>query len=72
MTPMLRASLAFVALLALGGCAYAPLKAPCAPDDDAAALSYAEPSNPLLSLPLNFPLRDACGPLRPIRGADGQ
>jgi len=72
MTRMLRAGFAFAALLALGGCAYAPLKAPCAPDDDAAALSYAEPSRPLLSLPLAFPLHDVCGPLRPIRGADGK
>ena len=71
MTAWLRAGLASAALLSLGGCAYAPLKAPCAPDEDAAALSYAEPSKPLLSLPLAFPLHDACGPLRPIRGADG-
>jgi len=72
MTAWLRAGLASAALLALGGCAYAPLKAPCAPDEDAAALSYAEPSKPLLSPPLAFPLHNACGPMRAIRGADGQ
>ena len=72
MTAWLRAGLASAALLSLGGCAYAPLKAPCAPDEDAAALSYAEPSKPLLSPPLAFPLHNACGPMRAIRGADGQ
>ena len=72
MKPRLRTWLVSAALLSLGGCAYAPLKAPCAPDEDAAALSYAEPSGPALVPPLNFPLRDACGPMRPIWGADGQ
>ncbi len=65
-----RTCLAAAALLLLGGCAYAPLKAPCAPDEDAAAISYAD--TPRLSSPLTFPLRDACGPMRPIRGDDGQ
>jgi hypothetical protein len=72
MTTLLRAGLATAALLALGGCAYAPLKAPCAPDEDAAALSYSDPPRTSLSLPLTFPLRNACGPMRPIRGVDGQ
>ena len=70
MRTLFRAYLAVAALLCLGGCAYAPLKAPCAPDEDAAALSYAEP--PRAPLSFTFPLRDACGPLRPIRGDNGQ
>jgi hypothetical protein len=72
MMTMLRVGLVSAAMLALGGCAYAPLKAPCAPDEDLGSLSYAEPPKTSLSLPLSFPLRDACGPLRPIRGDDGQ
>jgi len=68
----LSACVAAAALLSLGGCAYAPLKAPCAPDEDAAALSYAEPPRASVPLPLTFPLRDACGPMRPVRGDDGR
>ncbi|CAH1695971.1 conserved exported hypothetical protein [Hyphomicrobiales bacterium] len=51
--------------LALGGCAYKPLKAPCSPDEGGAPLAYAQ-------LPPAPPARaaveavDACGPMRPI------
>ena len=56
----------FLGLLgaALAGCAYKPLKAPCAPDEDAATLAYAGPSPS--TVPAAFLPFDSCGPMRPI------
>ena len=49
--------------MALAGCAYKDLKAPCAPDEGRRApLAYAEPPSP----PEPFEETDACGPMTPI------
>ena len=52
-----------VASIALSGCAYKPLKAPCSPDEGAPALAYAEPA-PRASEA--FRSLDRCGPMKPI------
>lgn len=52
----------FAALL--GGCAYKPLKAPCAPEEDGAALAFTE--TPARKTPEAFTSLDTCGPMRPI------
>ncbi|MDX3805948.1 MAG: hypothetical protein QHC89_05955 [Bosea sp. (in: a-proteobacteria)] len=48
--------------LALSGCAYKPLKAPCGPDEGGQPLAYTAGS----SLPEPFAANDPCGPMRPI------
>lgn len=50
--------------LALAGCAYKPLKAPCAPDEGGVPLSYAPA--PASSEPEPFRVLDGCGPMRRI------
>lgn len=50
--------------LALAGCAYKPLKAPCAPDEGGVPLSYAPAPAPSASEP--FRVLDGCGPMRRI------
>ncbi len=52
------------AALALSGCAYKPLKAPCSPDESGTPLAYA-PSPPQ-PVPEPFRSLDACGPMRRI------
>lgn len=52
-----------VAALALTGCAYKPLKAPCAPDEGGAPLAYAEPKASTVE---PFRALDRCGPMKPI------
>lgn len=48
----------------LSGCAYKPLKAPCAPDEGVSQLGYAAtPNSPAQPAPTPF---DRCGPMRPI------
>lgn len=63
---MIRTSAALAALcglaLALAGCAYKPLKAPCSPDEGGAPLAYASPT----PSPQPFEPLDACGPMKPI------
>jgi hypothetical protein len=50
--------------LALSGCAYKPLKAPCAPDEGGTPLAYSDlPPQPQ---PEAFAHLDGCGPMRPI------
>jgi hypothetical protein len=56
--------LAFTAL-ALGGCAYKPLKAPCSPDEGGTPLAYSD-MHPLPAPPEAFKALDSCGPMRPI------
>jgi hypothetical protein len=51
--------------LALSGCAYKPLKAPCAPDEGGQPLAYADPP-PALAVPEPLRAFDSCGPMRPI------
>ena len=51
--------------LALSGCAYKPLKAPCSPDEGDKPLAYADPL-PALPTPEPFRALDACGPMKPI------
>ena len=53
-----------VMALALTGCAYKPLKAPCSPDDGGAPLSYAEPNS--TPVPEPFRAQGTCGPIKPI------
>jgi hypothetical protein len=48
--------------LALSGCAYKPLKAPCSPDEGGQPLAYAPPA----STPEPFRSLDSCGPMKPI------
>jgi len=51
--------------LALGGCAYKPLKAPCSPDEGGTPLAYAQlPS--ASSAAAAVQAVDSCGPMRPI------
>lgn len=54
---------AFTAL-ALVGCAYKPLKAPCSPDEGGTPLAYADTAQPIQPGP--FTGLDHCGPMRPI------
>lgn len=65
---MTRRALAVAAIctmsLALAGCAYKPLKAPCSPDEGGAPLAYAEPET--TTLPEPFRRVDTCGPMKPI------
>ena len=57
--------IAAITCLALSGCAYKPLKAPCAPDEDDRPLSYTDgPPAPTTPEPLRA--LDACGPMKPI------
>jgi hypothetical protein len=53
------------AALALGGCAYRPLKAPCSPDEGGTPLAYTDLGPPS---PAAAAIRavDSCGPMRPI------
>jgi hypothetical protein len=51
--------------LALSGCAYKPLKAPCSPDEGDKPLAYAD-SSPAPPTPELFRALDACGPMKPI------
>ena len=61
---MPRLLVAVAAALALSGCAYKPLKAPCSSDEGGTPLAYA----PSSSKPVPEPFRslDACGPMRRI------
>ncbi|MCX8254930.1 hypothetical protein RHAL1_P00089 (plasmid) [Beijerinckiaceae bacterium RH AL1] len=54
-----------VASVALSGCAYKPLKAPCSPDEGGQPLAYAD-SSVRLSTPEPFRSLDRCGPMKPI------
>ncbi|OPH81374.1 hypothetical protein B2M20_17990 [Nitrobacter vulgaris] len=54
---------AFTAL-ALAGCAYKPLKAPCSPDEGGTPLAYSDVAPP--TVPGAFQHLDRCGPMRPI------
>lgn len=54
--------IAALACLVVSGCAYKPLKAPCAPDEDDQPLSYSETP----PTPEQFRALDACGPMKPI------
>ena len=64
MSAVLRLSAAALALAMLAGCAYRPLKAPCAAEEGGVPVAYsqlrlgsaAEPPRP----------HDRCGPMRPI------
>jgi hypothetical protein len=59
-----RLSVALLATLALAGCAYRPLKAPCSPDEGGPPLAYTETPRP--TMPRAFEALDRCGPMRPI------
>ena len=59
---LLAASITFG--LALSGCAYKPLKAPCSPDEGDKPLAYADP--PAVATPEPFRALDACGAMKPI------
>lgn len=48
----------------LGGCAYKPLKAPCAADEDGSSIASYAGSEPLA--PAVFTSLTPCGPMRPI------
>jgi len=50
--------------LALMGCAYKPLKAPCSSEEGGVPLGYATQAPPLLHPPLEA--FEACGPMKPI------
>ncbi len=50
--------------VALSGCAYKPLNAPCAPDEGGQPLAYAE--SPTRPQPDVFRSFDRCGPMKPI------
>lgn len=53
------------AVLALGGCAYRPLKAPCSPDEGGTPLAYTDlPPTPPAAAAVRAV--DSCGPMRPI------
>lgn len=53
------------AAIALSGCAYKPLKAPCGPDEGHQALAFAP--DPLAAVTPNpFRALDPCGPMKPI------
>ena len=54
--------LAIGASLALSSCAYKELKAPCARDEGAPAMSYAE----IPATPEPFASMDRCGVMRPL------
>jgi hypothetical protein len=54
---------AFIAL-ALAGCAYKPLKAPCSPDEGGTPLAYSDMPAPAQLKAFKAP--DRCGPMRPI------
>lgn len=56
------AMLSVLALL-LAGCAYKPLKAPCAADEDNAPVAAERPPR---KPPAAYMSLDSCGPLRPI------
>ena len=56
------AAVAFTCL-ALSGCAYKPLKAPCSPDEGGQPLAYSEASP---AEPEPFRSLDGCGPMKPI------
>ena len=58
-----RLTILLISVLVLAGCAYKPLKAPCAPNEGGAPLSYAEPKT---SEPEPFRALDRCGPMKPI------
>ena len=54
-----------IMMLAVSGCAYKPLKAPCSPDEGGTPLAYAEPeAEAAMPEPLRF--SDRCGPMKPI------
>jgi hypothetical protein len=61
---MRRVLVVVAAALALSGCAYKPLKAPCSPDEAGTPLAYAP--SPSHSVPEPFRSLDACGPMRRI------
>lgn len=61
---IVRVLLVMAAALAVSGCAYKPLKAPCAPDEGGAPLAYA-PAHPNTT-PEPFRSFDQCGPMRRI------
>ncbi|WP_197062678.1 hypothetical protein [Bosea sp. UNC402CLCol] len=48
----------------LGGCAYKPLKAPCAADEDGSSIASYAGNEPLA--PAVFTSLTPCGPMRPI------
>lgn len=65
MRPARMLAAAVLAALALSGCAYRPLKAPCSPDEGGTPLAYADPP-PALPVPAALRALDSCGPMRPI------
>jgi hypothetical protein len=64
MTPILRVCILGFVAVALAGCAYKPLKAPCSPDEGGTPLAYAD--TPSHQVPAAFTALDSCGPMRPI------
>jgi hypothetical protein len=59
----IRIALLLAGALALSGCAYKPLKAPCSPDEGGVPLSYADQAP---SAPAPFAELDHCGPMKPL------
>lgn len=66
MTTILRCGFFGFMVLALAGCAYKPLKAPCSADEGGTPLAYTD--TPSHQVPAAFTALDSCGPMRPIRG----
>jgi hypothetical protein len=64
MTAILRSCILGFVAVALAGCAYKPLKAPCSADEGGTPLAYAEA--PSRQVPTAFTALDSCGPMRPI------
>ena len=63
MSVRVRLLLALAATLALSGCAYRPLKAPCAPDEGGVPVAYTALTG---STTGDGAARDRCGSMRPI------
>ena len=64
MTITLRCCILCLLAVALAGCVYKPLKAPCSPDEGGTPLAYTD--TPSHQVPAAFTALDSCGPMRPI------
>lgn len=64
MTTIVRCCILGLAAVALAGCAYKPLKAPCSADEGGAPLAYTD--TPSRQVPAAFTALDSCGSMRPI------
>ncbi|WP_019200173.1 hypothetical protein [Afipia birgiae] len=64
MTTIARYCILALVAIALGGCAYKPLKAPCSADEAGTPLAYTD--SPSHQVPAAFTALDSCGPMRPI------